>query len=427
MTAIGKNIVLFLDGTGNEYGDQNTNVVLLHDMAIKGEHQAVHYDPGVGTFSVSETLTGFGNFWQKALGLAFGFGMRETVTDAYAFVMKHYREGDRILIFGFSRGAYAARLLAALLHGIGILADGGENLIEYGLRYLQMGEGNLDFRRLRGFSKQFRRCKAPRDIFLGLWDTVSSVSWAFDRQVYAYTTKNSSVSQVRHAVAIDEKRAFFTPNLYQGSGAQEGRDYKEVWFAGVHSDVGGGYSSAQPLLSIVTLEWMLVEARSCGLLVDEKRAWKLLINKSKSTQKLAPPLTKRHKSLQGPWWACEVWPKRMWFHRQKKWGWRWNCGRKRTIETGAIIHESVELRQSHSSYGPANLPTNLAIEDRVPFEYKDKTNSVRKMPAWSFSNQKSSTELVEETTALSKMVAFVAVCFVAALYLVPIYLLWRLT
>jgi uncharacterized protein (DUF2235 family) len=241
-----KNIVLCLDGTGGEYGSRNTNVLLLHEMLVKDADQVAYYDPGVGTFSVNDPLTGAARFWEKVLGLAFGWGLRQNVVDAYSFVMRHYEPDDRIYLYGFSRGAYTARLVAALIHGVGILPVGLENLVPYALRYLQMQKTGLDFERLGGFSKQFRRFEAPDDMFLGLWDTVASVSWAFDRQVYAYTTANKSVSHARHAVAIDERRAFFKTSKL--SEKVEGQDRKEVWFAGAHSDSCPGVDGRRRLL-----------------------------------------------------------------------------------------------------------------------------------------------------------------------------------
>ena len=111
-----KNLVVCCDGTGNEYGDRNSNVVKLYSVLEKNtEQQLAFYDPGVGTFSVQPAVTRVMRGFWRLLGLGFGLGITQNILDAYTFVMQNYREGDRIYIFGFSRGAYTARAVAGLL------------------------------------------------------------------------------------------------------------------------------------------------------------------------------------------------------------------------------------------------------------------------------------------------------------------------
>lgn len=429
-----KNIVLCLDGTGNEYGARNTNVLLLHKMLERSERQVTHYDPGVGTFSVSTKLTGVARFWQKALGMAFGYGLRQNAIDAYKFVTEHYVPGDRIYIFGFSRGAYTARLVAALIHGIGILPRGLGNLVPYGLRYLQMQDGKLDFKRLAGFSRQFRTHRSPSDIFLGTWDTVASVNWAFDRQVYAFTRTNKSVSHVRHAIAVDEQRAFFPLSRYRKSVKSRDReqDRMEVLFPGVHSDIGGGYPG--PLddkekkgfdterrdetgLSKIALEWMVVEARKQGLRIHENRAFKIF------GESPPDPLGPRHQSLRGPWWVCELWPQRRWNDVKNVWSYRINHGRRRENLEGIPIHESIEVRERATDYSLRVPGERPEVVKREPFG-GDLGN--RSLVAWG--EHDGSTE-AEDFLAPSRSQWFIALVALYALITVllsPLVMAWWL-
>ena len=177
---------------------------------------------------------------QKVLGLAFGLGLTRTIQECYQFLMNHCQEEDRIFIFGFSRGAYTARALAGLAHRCGLLRPEHANLTSSALNlYKHRAPDDL----VDAFKATFSR-SCPIHL-LGLWDTVSSVGWVWDPVKLDYTRKNSSVGNVRHAVSNDERRSFFRQNLWERASDQ---DEKEVWFPGVHSDVGGGYRKVEPWL-----------------------------------------------------------------------------------------------------------------------------------------------------------------------------------
>jgi uncharacterized protein (DUF2235 family) len=131
---VGKNIVVCLDGTGNQLKAKgNTNVVRLYEMLdlTDPSKQIAYYDPGVGTFSAQGAWTPIGQRISKLFGLAFGSGLRTNLGEAYTYLMQHYEDGDRLFIFGFSRGAYTARALAGLLRAAGLLRPGSENLVPY--------------------------------------------------------------------------------------------------------------------------------------------------------------------------------------------------------------------------------------------------------------------------------------------------------
>src|SRR5262249_22477472 len=127
-----RNLVVFLDGTSNEFGHKNTNVVRLLQCLVKDcSQQLVFYDPGVGTLPTPGQRTSFGKWWSTKMGLAFGVGLTDNVLEAYTFIMETWRPGDDVYIFGFSRGAYTARVLAGLLHTLGLMPQGAHNLLPY--------------------------------------------------------------------------------------------------------------------------------------------------------------------------------------------------------------------------------------------------------------------------------------------------------
>jgi uncharacterized protein (DUF2235 family) len=130
-----KNIVICCDGTSNQFGPNNTNVVrlvqcLLRDPAV----QRPYYDPGVGTLPEPEWHTWIREKIYILLNLAFGFGIRQKVEAAYGYLMDAWEPGDRVFLFGFSRGAYSVRVLAGMLHSLGLLSRGNQNLVPYAMR-----------------------------------------------------------------------------------------------------------------------------------------------------------------------------------------------------------------------------------------------------------------------------------------------------
>jgi uncharacterized protein (DUF2235 family) len=193
----------------------------------------------------------------KVLGLAFGYGLERDVCDAYAFLMQQFDPDDTLYMFGFSRGAYTVRAVASLLHMYGLLPPGNEPLVPYAIRMMNAtnrhGSGAAAFELAEDFRGTFRGtiCKPH---FVGVWDTVNSVGWVENPLKLPYSANNPDIAVGRHAVSIDERRAFFRTNLWRPDPptADSGpKDLKQVWFPGVHCDVGGGYPEAQSGLSKV--------------------------------------------------------------------------------------------------------------------------------------------------------------------------------
>jgi uncharacterized protein (DUF2235 family) len=267
---VAKNIVICCDGTGNQFGQENSNVIKLYKALICNDSQIAYYHPGVGTMGARSALSRVGKWWTRVIGLAFGYGISDNIADAYQFLMGVCEPEDRIYVFGFSRGAYTARALGGLLHAAGLLTVGNDALIPYAIR--MMKERPVNFAVLADFKKTFsRECKVN---FMGVWDTVSSVGWIYNAIDLPFTAKNPDLGTVRHAISIDERRAFFRQNLFVKASPHQ--DIEQLWFAGVHSDVGGGYPEAESGLSNLTLRWMLCEAELAGLKIDPHRKAEIL-------------------------------------------------------------------------------------------------------------------------------------------------------
>jgi len=350
----GKNIVICLDGTGNQFKEENTNVVKLYQaLELDPRVQVAYYDPGVGTLADPSYKTPVGKNINKTLGLAFGYGVIKGVEQAYSYLMEQYEENDRIFVFGFSRGAYTARALAGFIHSCGLLEKGCQNLIPYAMKLYKTR--NMDFKVLQRFKSTYgRTCNIH---FLGLWDSVRSFGWVYDPVFLPYTTNNKSVQAVRHALAIDEKRAFFR-QMHWGDKYQEQQDIKEVWFAGVHSDIGGGYPESESGLAKISLEWMIEEAcqKPFDLKINDIKYNRYVLGTDSDGKYTGPDhLADAHESLKGPWWIVQYLPQRVWLPVENRKAIRFPQ-QIRPIEDGSSLHHSVLRRMKESSYTPSNLP-----------------------------------------------------------------------
>lgn len=250
-----KNLIICCDGTGNQYGCHNTNVVRLIENLIRDDKQQICYDPGVGTFNFLgkprlRTLS-------KLLGKAFGYGLQSNIVDVYKFLMQHYQPDDKVYLFGFSRGAYTVRVLAGILNKCGVLDDGCYNLIPFMLKiYYQQNNTEI----AKGFKATFSKDCKP--VMIGVWDTVKSLGYFFGKR-FVHADLNEDVLYAYQALAIDEKRKKFLPCLWNEANKSPKQIIEQVWFAGVHSDVGGGYP--QHGLADITLLWMLEKASRLGV------------------------------------------------------------------------------------------------------------------------------------------------------------------
>ena len=352
-----KRIVLCLDGTSNKYSAANTNVVKLYAMLDRTRpDQLSYYQPGIGTIPPPGVWGKFKQWFITRLDLAIAWLLPNHVSDAYRFLMRYYQDGNSIFIFGFSRGAYTARVLAGMLHKVGLLTQGNEELIPFAWDMFKRAPDDPD-RLAEGFKKTFSR---PVQVhFLGLWDTVSSVGWAWDAQHFQYTGNNPSVDIVRHAVALDERRAYFVQNLWGTVPA----NLEQVWFSGVHCDVGGGYPEISSGLSAITLNWMVGKAAAEGLIFDP--AMRAEVLPAQSTPKYAAPnpAAAKNESLTGLWWIVEYLPKPYKDPANNfAPSWMLHRGRPRHVNPKAKVHASVfERMKLVPTYQPTNLPVDREV------------------------------------------------------------------
>ncbi len=336
-----RNLVLCLDGTNNEPEHGATNVARIFDIALKNDpqKQLVYYDPGVGTMGARGAVTQLGQALTRVAGLAAGFGIKDDIEQAYTWLSRNYQENDDIYVFGFSRGAYTARALTGMLHTVGLLRPGTENLVPYALKLYAKGgppapppgvepdqktkAAQQQFWDVRDeFAREFGNPRFPtmfdtsrRQIhFLGVWDTVKSVGWLnlkgrIQIARWPFTAKIDNVETARHALAIDERRRPFAEYRFNPDAVAEadGR-YQEMWFAGVHSDVGGQFPDDHRL-SDIALSWMVKEAEAKGLLVRKQRYFDLLDFHWNDEVPADNPLGRIHTN-EKVWWLAGGWRSR---------------------------------------------------------------------------------------------------------------------
>lgn len=291
-----KHIVICADGTGNTtIKGRGTNVFKLYEAVDQVGHrltpgltpQVALYHDGVGTESVK---------WLRILTGATGWGLSRNVKQLYGELARVYAPGDKIFLFGFSRGAFTVRTLAGLINACGILDLSkystnaafdraiGDAYGEYRQQYnswltsLFHRTRKLDAARIaelrRKFSvpvPEFEAGAAGKLIeFMGVWDTVDAVGLPVraaefvNRVIYNFKfpdrTLNTSVAHACHALALDEERESFEPLLWNESRTEDPGRIEQVWFAGVHSNVGGGYPRQG--LSLIALDWIMSRAEA---------------------------------------------------------------------------------------------------------------------------------------------------------------------
>jgi len=401
-----KNIVICCDGTGNEISENISNVLKLYRTLRKTEkttpRQMVFYDPGVGTLARQ-------NAWKKAVqdasaifGLATGYGLDDNVLDCYEFIVDNYADGDAIYLFGFSRGAYTVRVLAGLIHKVGLIAKQQVHLAGFGLTAYKQFSSDTPQLDLRQFTDggaddsgpgskadhaaQYARIlsvKWPTIKFVGVWDTVASVIvprpdrfyWP-SLQVLGFVHRNPSIEIFRQAISIDEKRRMFRlqpwdeggqfwTSRYAPKDKWKDQDSLQVWFAGVHADIGGGYPEVQSGLSKYPLLWMIEEAVECGLTIDRRTVNQLGWGRQRKNSPFSyvkpDVMADPHDSMTAGWRVLEYVPKKdkykEWPERKSALGFYIPAAEPRLIPEGAFIHQSALDRIAQDpNYRPVNIP-----------------------------------------------------------------------
>ena len=356
-----KNIVLCFDGTWND-PDSNTNVVKIYRSILGEDKSGVKGldrtggrapSPSVPTIKWYDKGVGTGRLNRVRGGLT-GRGIARNILQGYKFLVGNYESGDKIYLFGFSRGAYTARSLAGMIRNIGILhkryamkerVDDNPVLMN-GFGLYQRRDGDPDTEE----AKYFRSTYSIENVeisFLGVWDTVGAMGIPsnsldkVDRQYEFHdTTLSRIVRNAYHALAIDETRPEFRPTLW-ASAPKKGQTLEQVWFAGVHSEVGGGKGP----LTEVALRWMQEKAMANGLELNPDRVVRI------DKEKYLSARVSDHFA-----WS---WNPMKWYH---KWAW---VSRKRPHvrpiggTPAECLHDLVSQKRAQSS---AYSPTNQGLD-----------------------------------------------------------------
>ncbi|KAI6159255.1 hypothetical protein EDD17DRAFT_1613144 [Pisolithus thermaeus] len=306
-----RTLVLCFDGTGDQFDTDNSNIVQLCSMLKKDDpsQQMVYYQAGIGTYTIPQIATPFYAKLSKTIDMMVGNNLNAHVMSGYEFLMQNYEAGDKICLFGFSRGAYTARALAGMLHKVGLLPRDNHQQVPFAYK-MYSKDDQEGWEQSTAFKKAF---SIDVDVeFVGVWDTVNSVG-IIPRRL-PFTRANNKIRFFRHALALDEHRVRFMPNFYNRStdadkklGVQKGEmprsvkkfnfhvpdkfvhdksssnghhqelslqdlerrytesisqtDFDEVWFAGCHCDIGGGSvgNGTRNSLARIPLRWMIRE------------------------------------------------------------------------------------------------------------------------------------------------------------------------
>lgn len=278
-----KRLVICCDGTWNTPDQKDrgvmrpTNVVkiarMVRPQTADGVEQQVYYDLGVGT----------GDFIDRIFGGMFGVGLRHNVLEAYQFLSENYCAGDEVWLFGFSRGAYTVRRVVGMLRKCGMLPGNLDRQTRaaaitegYGIfvRRERADQGGADSQAALDFREKYGAPRIPVT-FVGVWDTVGAygiggmLGQLAGKARFHDSKLSSDVRHACHAVAIDEQRTAFRPALWEQTpnGKDKGQVIEQSWFAGVHSNIGGGYQDSG--LSDLALHWMAARAEARGLGLDE--------------------------------------------------------------------------------------------------------------------------------------------------------------
>ncbi|KLO20166.1 hypothetical protein SCHPADRAFT_32706 [Schizopora paradoxa] len=324
-----RTLILCFDGTGDQFDNDNSNVVQFFSLLKKGDsmQQLCYYQAGIGTYTIPQIATPLYSSLAKTWDMMLGSSLNHHVMGGYEFLMENFRNGDRICIFGFSRGAYTARALAGMIEKVGLLPAGNHQQVPFAYKMYMKDdpegwEMSADFKRTFSINVQIE--------FVGVWDTVDSVGLV-PRHI-PFTKHNSCVKTFRHAMSLDEHRVKFKPNLFdkvvnvdtyrcdlaytpfstktrniidkishllhgkkkcdnpeehedkynrgvklqdQYTDSSKQTNVLEVWFAGCHTDVGGGSvpNKTRHSLARIPLRWMIRECfeTNCGIQFEAER------------------------------------------------------------------------------------------------------------------------------------------------------------
>ncbi len=333
--------VIIIDGTLSRISDgQETNAGLLYKLLLSLPYVDVHYDPGIQ----GKGLMKWGN-------VLTGHGINCSIRYGYTMLAKGYRPGDKIYLFGFSRGAYAVRSIAGMIAKVGLLKPGHVHK-KHLRKAFRLYEDCVDGKR----SGKFRRKLSHKTIeieMIGVWDTVKALGVHLPILSYVAPmatefhdeTLSPIIKNAFQALAADENRRAFAPILWKYRPNWRGR-LEQAWFAGAHGDVGGHVYErpAARELSNISLHWMLTRAQMCGLPLPD--GWEARF----PTNPLAPML--------GPYAGSS----KLFLFRQAR-----HFGSARTDYLHQSLIERVEqmpkYRPRLAGYPPIGRPTPSALRE----------------------------------------------------------------
>ncbi len=324
---MGKRIIFDADGTWDSK-KSDSNVYKFFQAISKEPGQVAFYDDGVGVE---------GNAIERFLGGAFGEGLFQKIRDGYRAIASVYEPGDEIYIVGFSRGAFTARSIAGMICDCGLPTKTcDKELVDTVFSAYRDRDHRSE---ILSTLTDNALCSAPIKM-VGVWDTVGSlgipaITGGVDPIRYGFldTNLHAKIQNAYQALAIDEHRREFPPTLWTLPKVPvPGQTVEQVWFAGAHSDVGGGYEDGG--LSDITLAWMIDKAEKLGLHFDPEASKKYhaILDATPATVEAA--LGTIHHS----------------------WNLWWGLPHDRSVPQGAVISDSVALRASQDqTYRPKNL------------------------------------------------------------------------
>jgi len=268
-----KRIVICADGTWNKpeenlEKDYPTNVLKFSRAIAPLDNskisQTVFYDWGIGSYHDNIT------------GGAFGAGLNKNIQDCYRYIIHNYEIGDELYFFGFSRGAYTVRSLCGLINNCSILKREHANRISEGFDLYKSKTIKPKDKESVQFRKNYAVADKTKIHFLGVWDTVGTLGLPIsffglikEKHLFHDNKIGSIVKTARHALSLDEKRKDFKPTIWE---PKPSIDLKQVWFAGVHSDIGGGYAPDKfgNTLADIPMTWIKEEAQKSGLTFEKQ-------------------------------------------------------------------------------------------------------------------------------------------------------------